>query len=272
MNQPRDTSPEAERVLAEVFRRMPVAQKWRRLGDLYRTAKTLHATGVRFHRPAATSREIHKAWIEVTHGEDVAQDRWSPPMSTSDDNLQVLQEVAAIFTDLTIAYALGGSMASSIFGVPRFTNDADLTAEPFPGKEGALADRFGPEYYLSLPAIEEAVRARSSFNIIHAPSGFKVDVFVRKDRAFEQSIMARRQAMPVANRPGETIVVVAPEDIVLLKLEWYRLGQEISDRQWNDILGVLRAQAGRLDEAYLDHWAGVLGVSDLLVKARARAG
>ena len=189
-------------------------------------------------------------------------------MVSNDENLRVVQEVTSIFSALGIAYALGGSIASSLLGKPRFTVDADLAAEPFPEKEQEFVAKFGPDYYISLPAVQQAVQQRSSFNIIHTPSGFKVDVFVRKDRPFEHAVMSRRRTAPLADHPGETIVLVSPEDIILLKLEWFRMGGGISDRQWSDILGVLKVQAGNLDEAYLDFWAAELNVSDLLARAR----
>ena len=61
--------------------------------------------------------------------------------------------------------------------------------------------------------------------------------------------------------------VASAEDIILAKLEWYRLGGEVSDRQWRDILGVLKVQAGRVDLDYLRHWAAELKVDDLLQRA-----
>jgi hypothetical protein len=192
-------------------------------------------------------------------------------MVSHEDNLEVVQEVVSILSAMAIEYALGGSMASSLLGKPRFTQDADLTVEPFPGKEEAFVARFGPDYYVSLTAVQQAITKRSSFNIIHVTSGFKVDVFVRKDRPFEQSLMLRRHRAAIGDRPGETILVVSPEDIILLKLEWYRIGGGVSDRQWADLLGVLKVQAGKLDEAYLDRWAAELKVEDLLVRARQEA-
>jgi hypothetical protein len=190
------------------------------------------------------------------------------PVNGSDDNLPVVLEVIAVLTRLDIPYALGGSWASSLLGKMRFTHDADITVEPFAGKEEAFCAAFGPEYYVSLPAARRALDERSSFNIIHTPTTFKVDVFVRKDRPFEQSVMQRRQARFLADVPGQAVQVVSAEDIILLKLEWYRLGHEISERQWADVLGVMEVQAGRLDDAYLDRWAADLGVADLLARAR----
>ena len=174
----------------------------------------------------------------------------------------------AALSRLGIPYALGGSWASCLFGQMRLTLDADLSLEPFPGQESALCACFGEDYYVSPDAVREAVRRRSSFNIIHLPSGFKVDCFVRKDRPFEQSVMARRRSYALPGQLGPPLQCVTPEDVVLLKLEWFRLGNEASERQWRDVLGVLQVQAGRLDDAYLDRWAADLGVADLLRRAR----
>ncbi len=187
------------------------------------------------------------------------------------DNLDVVREVMAAFTRLGIAYALGGSWASSFYGEPRSTRDADVTVEPFPGREAAFVASFGPDYYVSPDAVSQAIRETRSFNIINTIAGFKVDVFVRKDGAFDRSVMGRRVPITAPSDPWHPLVMISPEDSVLLKLEWYRLGNEASERQWLDILGVLRVQAGRLDEAYLDRWAADLGVADLLGEARRDA-
>jgi hypothetical protein len=163
-------------------------------------------------------------------------------------------------------------MACAVHGIDRFTRDADVTVDPFPGKEAALAAAFGPDYYLSLPAIEDAVRRRSSFNLINTSTGFKVDVFVRTEEPFERSAMARRLSLELPDRPEQPIVLQTPEDLILFKLRWYRLGGETSEQQWNDVLGVLKVQAGRLDAAYLDHWAKQIRVDDLLARARQESG
>ncbi|MEO6810552.1 MAG: hypothetical protein ABI353_15660 [Isosphaeraceae bacterium] len=184
------------------------------------------------------------------------------------ENQEVVQRVIAAFDALGIVYALGGSLASSIHGYTRLTTDADITTEPFPGKEDQLASQFGPDYYLSPDAIRQANRDHSTFNIINTFIGFKVDVFIRRDRPFERSLIDRRIQFTSAGNLGRPVSVVSAEDIILLKLEWYRLGGEVSERQWTDVLGVLRTQSDRLDDAYLDLWAGSLGVADLLEQAR----
>jgi hypothetical protein len=267
-----DTSPEAERVLIEVYRRMSPGKKWLLLGETYATAKALHAGGVRQRHPAATPQDIHADWLHVQLGLPRHRCLVAPAPERPMQNLSDLREVLAVFTRLGIPYALGGSMASSVYGIARYTQDADITVEPFPGKEGELAAGFGPDYYLSLPAIRQANRDRSSFNLINSATGFKVDVFIRKDVAFEEMALRRRIPQNFPDVPGSPLFLHSAEDVVLFKLHWYRLGNETSDRQWADVLGVLKVQAGKLDAAYLDHWSAILQVADLLRRARQECG
>ena len=264
-----DTSPEAERVLAGAYRAMSPARKWSLLGDLYRMGRRVHETGVRLRDPGATPAAIRRDWIANHVGEfPPIKLRQDPGMDQPTDNLRVLLEVLAAFDSLGIAYAIGGSLASGIHGITRYTSDADVSVEPFEGLESRLVARFGPDYYVSVEAIRQALRDRGTFNIINTAVGFKVDVFIRKDRPYDQSLMGRRIFAAMADAPDQPVAVVSAEDSILLKLEWYRLGGEISDRQWSDILGVMRVQGDRLDQAYLDQWARELGVNDLLNDAR----
>ena len=189
-------------------------------------------------------------------------------MDQQAENLSVLHKVISAFNDLGVPCAVGGSISSSVYGTPRFTRDADITVAPFGGREPELLTFFGPEYYISLAAAVEANRTRRCFNIIQSTQGFKVDVFVRSERAFDIAAMQRRTVIDVAEFH---FPMFSPEDIVLWKLEWFRIGNEVSERQWSDILGVLRARADKLDQNYLEHWAATLQVSDLLQRANREA-
>ena len=268
-----DTSPDAERVRIEAYRRMAPARKWKLLGDAYRYARVIHAAGVRQRIPAATEGEIRRDWALQTLGPGPWLDRMRCDVQAQPiEHQQVIREVIEVLGRAGIGYAVGGSLASSVHGVIRYTQDADLTVDPFPGREAAFVASFDPnDYYLDLAAVQDANRRRASFNIIHLPTGFKVDVFVRKDRPFEQSLWQRRITTTQLDPGGAPMEVVSPEDVILLKLEWYRLGNETSDRQLEDVLGVMRTKAGGLDDAYLDRWAADLGVSDLLARARSEA-
>lgn len=267
-----DTSPEAERVWREAYRRMSAGRKWLLLGQMYQDGRALHAAGVRLRNPSATPKDIHEHWLTVAVGLSPELEARKPAEERPMQNLTELREVLAVLTRLEIPYALGGSMASSVHGIARYTRDADVTAEPFPGKEAQLVGEFGEDYYISEAAVRDAVRRRSSFNIINTPVGFKVDVFICKDRPFEVSAMSRRVPMQLPDAPQRPVVLYTPEDVILFKLWWYRLGNEVAEQQFKDVLGVLQVQAGRLDDAYLDHWAADLGVADLLNRVRQESG
>lgn len=187
------------------------------------------------------------------------------------DNLPILESVLKVFRKLAIPLAVGGSWASTVYGEPRNSQDADITVVPFVGREEDLSRELGPEFYCSVDAMRIANRDRFSFNLLHLPSGFKVDVFVQKDRPYEKMLLARTRPREIPGSNGVKLEMVSPEDIILLKLEWYRLGGEISDQQWRDIRGVLKTQRSNLDDVYLDKWATELGVADLLTKARQDA-
>lgn len=115
--------------------------------------------------------------------------------------------------------------------------------------------------------IRQAVQQRSSFNLIHLQTMFKVDVFLTKARSFDRQQLTRRMAAPVSDDESKQIWVLSPEDVVLAKLDWFRMGGEVSERQWRDILGVLKTQQGRLDIAYLRQWAQSLDLTELMERA-----
>jgi hypothetical protein len=264
-----DTSPDVERVLTEVFRQMTPARKWHLLGRAYDQARALHAAGLRREAPGITAREITVDWARRALGIDIPPPARDPARRPDMANLHDFIEVAAVFDRLGLAYALGGSMASSIHGVIRHTNDADVVALPFPGRERELIEALGPDYYASEAAIRQAIARRSSFNLINTATGFKVDVFISSEDEFEQSVMARREALEFEEPTRQTIYVQTAEDTLLSKLRWYRLGNEVSEQQWKDVLGLVKTKRDRLDQAYLKHWSERLLVADLLARAFA---
>jgi hypothetical protein len=172
---------------------------------------------------------------------------------------------------LGIAYAVGGSLASSLHGVMRSTLDVDIVADMRPEHIQPLVTALSKEFYADDEMMKNAIEHQSSFNLIHYETAFKVDIFIRKSRAFDQMQLERRRVSVIAANPEESVYVTSPEDTVLAKLEWYRLGGEVSDRQWRDILGVLKTRAGELELDYLRKWGGELHVSDLLERALIEA-
>jgi hypothetical protein len=188
------------------------------------------------------------------------------------DPIAVTLLVAGVLEHLGIPYLVGGSLASSLQGIPRATHDvdlvADLNSEHVEPLEGALRDSF----YVDAEMIREAIRRRASFNIIYLPTMLKVDIFVLKRDPLSLQEMARRQSFQLGDSPSERLMLASAEDIILQKLDWFRRGGEISDRQWNDVLGVLKVGGSRLDVPYLRSWAPQLNVSDLLERALQESG
>ena len=194
-------------------------------------------------------------------------------MSEADTELlAAITRVVRVFEALGVDYLIGGSLASSVFCEPRQTVDADLVARLLSRHAEPLVARLSGEFYVDLWSIQAAIQSQGCFNLIHLETMTKVDVFVRWRSPFGQSQLARRQKKSVGQTAPLELFFAAPEDTVLAKLEWYRKGGEVSDRQWRDLLGVLKVQASALDQSYLAHWADELGVTDLLHRALGDAG
>ena len=183
------------------------------------------------------------------------------------ESVSVIMLVVEIFERLGIPYLIGGSMASALYGVARSTLDADIIADIQQGQVGSLVTALGSDFYADDEMMRGAIQHRSSFNLIHLKTMFKVDVFINKERPFDRIQFVRRIEQVFTTNPEHKAFMTTAEDLILAKLEWYRLGNEISDRQWRDILGVLKVQAGRLDLDYLHRWAIELKVADLLQRA-----
>lgn len=185
------------------------------------------------------------------------------------DPLIVVVALADAFDALGIPYLVGGSLASSLYGIPRATLDADLMADVRPHHVEPLTRALERDFYVASELISDAIRDRSSFNVIHLATMFKADVFLPRNDVWshEEMIRARTESIPVAGT-SKTIRFSSAEDTILHKLLWYRLGGETSDKQWGDILGILKIQGSFLDWTYLEKHSSVLNVTDLLARAR----
>jgi hypothetical protein len=182
---------------------------------------------------------------------------------TAPDVILALAPFLEILRRLGVRHYLGGSIASSAHGFPRASIDADVVAALLPGHATSLSAALSGTYYVPEQTMREAIVCRRSFNIIHLETMMKVDVFVARERPFDQRALDRAQ---MATIEGHTIPVASPEDTLLAKLEWYRRGGEVSERQWGDVLGLIRT-GKTLDARYLRDGARELDVSDLLQRA-----
>jgi hypothetical protein len=170
-------------------------------------------------------------------------------------------------------YRIGGSVASSVHGIARATLDVALVTELGPDQVDAFMRGLGDGYYVDRDMILDAMRRRSCFNVIHLETMIKVDVFVVKDDPFHRESFRRAVLDTLEDVEGaRTFHISTPEDIILHKLVWFRMGDGVSERQWRDAVGVIKVQGDALDLGYLRLWAPDLHVADLLDRALSEGG
>ena len=188
------------------------------------------------------------------------------------DPIRVTLLVTQALEQLKVPYLIGGSLASAVHGVVRATMDADIVADLKPEDADRLEKLLLGKFYIDSQMIVDAIRYRSSFNLIHLETMFKVDIFIAKQRPFDCNQLQRRKLEIAVEGQDQTMYVTTAEDIILAKLEWFKLGGEISERQWRDVLGVMGVKANELDLDYLGRWARDLRISELLERALQESG
>ena len=183
----------------------------------------------------------------------------------------LVRHMAGIFDELGLRYALGGSMASSLLGEPRSTVDVDMAVAMDPASGEALLERVGHEFYVPVDSARTAIRSRSSFNLVDTVNALKVDIFVLGDGLLDRMQIERRVLVQIPGAPAG-IWVTSAEDQVLRKLDWYRQGERVSDRQWRDVVGILRVHHEVIDRTYLAASAQALDLVDDLAEAFRQSG
>lgn len=186
------------------------------------------------------------------------------------DAIDVALLVARAIESVGGAYFVGGSVASSFQGEPRATNDIDIVVELPLGRIAALVAALGPSFEVDIDMLRDALLHGGTCNIFFLPLLTKVDLFAVGPSPFDHSEFARRKTVTV-RAAGDTLVLKTPEDTVIRKLLWYRDGGEVSDKQWRDVVEVLRVSGTLMDHAYMTSWSTRLGLADLLARARADA-
>jgi hypothetical protein len=182
------------------------------------------------------------------------------------DPLKIVRKATEILEKAGVDYLVGGSLASSLHGIPRSTQDVDIIVDLSEHMIDKILPLFSEHFYVDFEMAKEAAQRRSSFNIIDKELLYKLDIFIQEDDDLSEMEMKRRVKYRIADSGDQTIFVCSPEDIVAHKLYWYKLGNGVSERQWNDALNVLKVQKGRLDLDYLKMICRARGVSELLEK------
>ena len=182
-------------------------------------------------------------------------------MSPLQDPIEIDTDTGARLDALGVAWVTGGSIASSVHGEPRSTQDVDMVVALLDRHVTPFAKAIGRDYYVDADAMRLAVTSGESFNAVHFASAIKVDFFVAGDDPFEEERLRSRQRIEM---PNGVLYVDTAEHTLLRKLEWYRRRGEVSERQCRDVQAIARIQGDRLDLEHLRLWAARLGVLDLL--------
>lgn len=271
--QSRDTHPEIDRFLMQAFRLMPIWKKAHRINEATKGIQQLAIAGIRHQHPNATPAEIQFHLAVRWLGKETANQLISREGKILDaESIQLALRVAEIFDEIEVPYLIGGSVASSILGEPRATLDVDIVADLQLSHVQPLVQLMTEEFFIDERMVIEAIERKSSFNVIHLNTMQKVDIFVLSNQPLAQVEMQRRQLLVLTLDPERLAWVASAEDIILQKLIWYRLGNQVSDRQWRDVLGVLKVQADRLDFNYLNQWTQTLELEYLMTQALREAG
>lgn len=183
--------------------------------------------------------------------------------------IEVTLALGRVLDVLGVPWLVGGSLASSLHGIPRATQDADIVADLHGVHVRPFVDAVEGEFYVSDDAVRDAVRRRATFNVIHLATMTKVDVFLLRREPLAVAEMERRRFYSLDET--RRLPVASPEDIILQKLDWYRKGDRISERQWRDVLGVLKIRGPALDRNYLIEQAVTSGLEELLEEALVAA-
>ena len=193
-------------------------------------------------------------------------------MDRHDDLAVALTPLIDVLDRLKVTWYVGGSVASTVHGRFRATNDVDVIAVLREEHASQLHVALEADHYVDEESIRDAVRHRSSFNLVHFGTGLKIDVFIAADTEYEAGVRARLVSEPIGDaRSPRRLWIASAEDTILAKLAWYRRGGGISERQWRDVQGVIELRGTDLDVVYLNRWAPVLGVADLLYRVLEEA-
>jgi hypothetical protein len=271
-----DTTPEMEAVLIELLRKRTPEQKLRSLVGLRQLAKQLVLGTLRSRTPKAPVRELYYQLYARRLGKEMA-DRvfatdkiplnWEAEML---NEMEILALVGKRLEDLHVPYYVGGGIASITHGEERLTKDADVVIRILPVHIPRFVKALENDFVISADAVQDALTQRYAFNIIHIDTAFKIDFYpITDEDEMEIDAFARRQRIDIGT--GE-IWMASAEDVILAKLRWFRKGGETSEKQWRDVLGVLKVQGDNLDFAYLEQQGKRFGLADLLERARDDAG
>jgi hypothetical protein len=278
-----DTHPDAERIMIELIRSSPMSKRIRLVQSLTQSAfwATIHAWQER-HREAS-EQEAAMHVLSCSYGPGLAKlvqaalerrENWHLQPT---ELLAVMLPARCTLEDLRVPYYVGGSIASSLHGMQQLAQDIDLVVDLDEQTLPSLFAVLGQHYLLEESEARKAVRARTSFPLIHLDSLMKIDVVLPKHEAFD-TFMGQLVRCHTLDERYPPIQLASATEMILFKMQHYQRNERSrtdgmqDDAEWNDILGMLKVQGPDLDLPLLEEWAGVLAMTDTWQRALMDAG
>jgi hypothetical protein len=268
-----DNSIEADVYLFDKLRQLSLKQRLEQAATIDRTVKKLCLIGIKSRLKKAALTEIREHFCRAVLAEKLPPE--FQPIGTDEmiwiqDSIALAQQLHALLESINIPYYVGGGVASSIHGEARSTRDLDLAIQISRQEINLLIitlEKAG--FYCPAGAVEDLKQSRSQLlNITHTETIANADIYIADNTPFAQSQMSRRQLIEVEGTAN--FWIASPEDTIVQKLVWAKNSR--SEKQWRDILGILKLQGANLDRDYLAEWAQRLGVVDDLTQALTEAG
>ncbi|MEG5140457.1 MULTISPECIES: hypothetical protein [unclassified Microcoleus] len=265
-----DKTPEADAIDFYQLRQLTNSQRWQMAAKLNRWAKTVSLRGMKKACPSTYQERFARS---------ILRSKWLPiltptseaPMWTQDHS-HIARLLHPIFETLGISYYITGGVAASVYGDPRTTRDLDLVIELIRDNISQLVAALETAgFYCPPGSVEDIQQGRGMvLSVTHMTSVLNADIVLNSQTEFDHSKMARRRLEALDEAGVEQFWIASPEDIILAKLLWWQQSQ--SQKQWNDVLGILKVQAEHLERGYLTNWAQQLGLIDDLNLAFTESG
>lgn len=271
-----DTCIEAELLQFQLWKNLTPQQRLNLVKKIYKKAHNFLIIGIKNYSNNCQESKLRKLYIQkkfINTDIELQKKLNYEGELMLEDPIWLAQKLGNIFEDLNIPYYVGGSVASSLQGEVRFTEDLDLIINLKINQVTKFINIIAQEFYLSEIAVEQALNNQtSSFNIIHLQTLEKADIFISREDNFSKSKMERRQLFYTDQNKVNKFYICSPEDTILQKILWFTMTKNESQKQWRDILGVLKLQGEKLDFDYLWYWASFLNISEIIDLAFQQAG
>jgi hypothetical protein len=269
-SQSADCSIESDLLQFELLRRWSPTQRLIQAGSLMRSARQLSLNAHRQRFPQLTTAELGKK-LAHTWLQEYCPAAYIPTgteMTWIQDSIQLAAQLHELFIANEISYYVTGGVAAIAYGETRTTQDLDVVLAVDPADLPQIATIFETAgFYVS--GLEDVIAKRmSSFQVTQIETISRADLMIPLATEFSRIQFTRRKTIPIAQ--GQDVYFASPEDVIINKLLWGKKSQ--SEKQWRDVLSIMKTQRETLEYGYIREWTDELGITPDYLKATIEAG